>query len=212
MLCERCGNEITDNTTICPQCGTQNRRARASAQPPTSYGHFPESGFGTMAPDQQNYPPYSPQAGIPPVPQKISYIPGSLPNPLSYSTIPQYPPGVMVQSTMTHLTATTQNTSGLTIEIIFSLIGIFGLGWLMAGEVAAGVILLVCSVLIYWPIIILGTVFTDGFGLICLGPLAIGSIILNAVLLNGVLKRKATRFIVMQSHQPPHLPIPPQPQ
>jgi TM2 domain-containing membrane protein YozV len=82
-----------------------------------------------------------------------------------------------------------QDHNTLNTEIILSLIGIFGIGWLMAGETGAGVFLLIGSILIYWPMMFLGTFLTDGLALFCLAPLAIGAIILNAVLLNSKLKR-----------------------
>jgi TM2 domain-containing membrane protein YozV len=88
---------------------------------------------------------------------------------------------------------TDKTDSALVAEIILSLFGIFGIGWLMAGETAIGVILLLGSFFFYWPVILLGAVVTDGFGLICLGPLAIGAIILNIVLLSSVLRHKAAK-------------------
>ena len=94
----------------------------------------------------------------------------------------------------------------LIAEILLSLFGIFGVGWLIGGETTIGIILLVCSFFIYWPIMILGTLFTFGLGLICLGPLAIGSIILNALLLNNRLKRKAAQYVTVQAQ---HMPMPP---
>lgn len=94
-------------------------------------------------------------------------------------------------------TFSNKNDGALVAEIILSLFGLFGIGWLMAGETTVGVILLICSVIIYWPIMILGTIFTFGIGLLCLGPIAIAAIIVNIILLNNVLNRKAAKFVVM---------------
>ena len=66
----------------------------------------------------------------------------------------------------------------------------------MAGETIIGTTLLICSIFIYWPLIILGTIFTLGLGLICLGPLAIGAIILNILLLNKILDRQSTQYVI----------------
>jgi hypothetical protein len=52
----------------------------------------------------------------------------------------------------------------------------------------------------------MGTLFTFGLGLLCLGPLAVSAIIINIVLLNQALKRKATHFTI---HQPPDMTMPP---
>ncbi len=73
-------------------------------------------------------------------------------------------------------------------EIICSFFGIFGTGWFLVGERLIGTLLLLGSILIYWPLMIAGTIITFGFGLICLGPLAIVAIIGNIVLLRHVLK------------------------
>jgi hypothetical protein len=91
--------------------------------------------------------------------------------------------------------ASVQDDGVLLKEIILSLLGIFGIGWLIAGETTVGIVLLLASFLLYWPIMLLGTVFTLGLGLICLGPLAISAIIVDAILLNAALKRKARRIL-----------------
>jgi len=101
----------------------------------------------------------------------------------------------------------TKNNNALVVEIILSLFGLFGVGWLMARENAIGATLLVGSIFIYWPIVILGTIFTLGFGWICLGPFAIGAIILNILLLNKVLDRQSTQYII--ASQPIHMHMPP---
>jgi hypothetical protein len=106
-----------------------------------------------------------------------------------------YPPGI-ANPRMRGTTFSNKNDGALVAEIILSLFGLFGIGWLMAGETTVGLILLICSIIIYWPVMILGTIFTFGFGLLCLGPLAIAAIIVNIILLNNVLNRKAAKFIV----------------
>jgi len=98
---------------------------------------------------------------------------------------------------------TNKNNSALIAEIIFSLIGLFGIGWIIAGETVIGVILLLCSIFIYWPIMILGTIFTFGYGLICLGPISIAGIIINTLALNAVLNRKASSIFVPHNPQSP---------
>ena len=101
----------------------------------------------------------------------------------------------------------TKNNNALVVEIILSLFGLFGVGWLMAGETTIGTVLLVCSIFLYWPLLILGTIFTFGLGLICLGPLAIGAIILNILLLNKVLEQKSTQYVI--TPQPIYMNTPP---
>lgn len=199
MICKRCGNALSENTSICPTCGTVSDNAKASAQQPTSYGQFPQSDFREIrAPqvpplDQHSdtrlatpfgagnaqLPPYSAQQIAP------GYI---LPHynqaHRGYSPFHNNPPPPF------------RNDTALVAEIILSLFGLFGVGWLIAGSTVTGIILLVCSVFIYWPLMIGGVIMTRGFGLLCLGPIAIAAIILNILLLNISLRRKAARFTV----------------
>jgi hypothetical protein len=91
-----------------------------------------------------------------------------------------------------------KNNGALAAEILFSLIGVYGVGWLIAGEIAIGVILLVCSFAVFAPLAIMIAIYTFGVGIFVFDlPLAIGGIILNAILLNRVLNRKAS-----QAHKP----------
>jgi len=94
----------------------------------------------------------------------------------------------------------TNNSTPLIVELLLSIfLGIFGVGWLMAGETAVGIILIACSLIIYLPLFILSVFvafFTFGLSLFCTGPMVIGAIVLNAILLNNKLKRKAVPFVV----------------
>jgi hypothetical protein len=88
----------------------------------------------------------------------------------------------------------TKNNTPLVVEILLNLfLSLYGVGWLMAGERVIGVLLLIGSLLVYWPALILGIIFTSGLGIFSFGALALGLIILNAVLLNNYLNRKAAR-------------------
>jgi hypothetical protein len=85
-----------------------------------------------------------------------------------------------------------KNGAALITEIILSLFSIYGVGWLMAGETTIGVILLVSSFVIFWPLLITIASVTFGLGVcFCNLPLAITGIIINAMLLNNTLNRKA---------------------
>jgi hypothetical protein len=188
-ICERCGNKIAENATVCPMCGTTVR-----GQPVTNYGQYPLSGFGEpLASTQDQMPPYTVYTQ-PQTYQELSreHFIGYNPH---YSYRVQQPPRRNEYALLpTDAQKPANKTdSALIAEILLSLFGIFGIGWLMAGETAIGVILLLGSVLLYWPIMLLGTAITEGFGLICLGPLAIGAIILNILLLSSVLRHKAAK-------------------
>ncbi len=78
----------------------------------------------------------------------------------------------------------------LIVEMLLNFIGIYGVGWLMAGNQARGAVLLMMS-LILWPVVALVGIFTMGLGLLCLGPLAVVAMVVNLVVLQQAIKRKA---------------------
>ncbi len=198
MICERCGKEMADNALICPYCGTATSVAKAFTQTP----HMPTQ-YGGAPPQQM--PPY--QQGYTPQPRPAAGQPGYGYTPPVPPQTPGYAPAPAPVNYPSSFTIVQKNTGALIAELILSLFGVFGVGWLMAGETTVGVILLICSVFLYWPFVILGTIFTLGIGLVCIGPLAIGAIVVNVVLLNSTLDRKATPFVIV----PPPTPMQPQP-
>ncbi len=206
MLCEHCRNEIADTAAFCSVCGMAVRKPEARAQIATSYGPSLQGRLDEFATFPQNYTPQADIGAF--VRAKATFQPpyrGSLP---PHNAGPTPVNGsAYAGSGKTTIAVSNKNDSALIVEVILSLFGLFGIGWLIAGETVTGVVLLVCSILIYWPIMIIGTMFTFGIGLICLGPLAIGAIILNTLLLNTLLNHRATQFVVMHT---PHPPTPPQ--
>lgn len=214
MICQQCKNEMADNAIICPVCRTLKAQVPPQPhngnqaypqgdfkQPPEGYDYYQQNkrgGYqGGYAPppqpniNQQGNQGYEPQ-------QNYNYAP-------PYSTNPGYTPNINV--TVINNPSGGKNDGALVAEIILSLLGIFGIGWLIGGETTVGIIMLLCSIFLYWPIMFFGTLFTLGLGLIFLGPLMIASIIINAVLLNNALKRKTIPFVIVQ--QPP-MQMPPQ--
>jgi hypothetical protein len=78
----------------------------------------------------------------------------------------------------------------LVVELLLNFLGIYGVGWIMAGSTAVGIPLLICSVVL-WPLVFLFALLTLGLVLLCLGPLAIVAIVCNALLLQRAIKRKS---------------------
>ena len=201
MNCERCGTGLLDNAAICPTCGTINPAAwpGGGGQQSTNYGQYQPRGYDGPPPQRQQAPygqGYGPQPNYGYAPQPNAVPPY------------QYQPGpVNVFVTNNPPIVTRDNSSPLIIEVLLSLfLGIYGVGWLMAGETTVGAILLICSFVVWWPTLILGTIFTIGLGLFCLIPLAIGAVVLNAVLLNNALKRKAILMMYPPNPMPPRYP------
>jgi hypothetical protein len=80
------------------------------------------------------------------------------------------------------------NGTAVAVEAILAFFGIFGVGWLMAGETTAGVLLLVGS-FVWWGVAIFLTAATFGAGLFCIAPLNIAFLVLSAVLLANHTRR-----------------------
>jgi len=199
MICERCGHDMADSASICPACGSATSTARASAQPSTAYGGpFPYKDVESPSTKQQ----YGTQQQLdepPSAAQNFGYA-------SSYTASARYA-SVYVNNASLPASASATRTSGkehaLIVEILLSLIGVFGVGWRMAGETSIGTVLLICSFAVFWPLMILGTVFTFGIGLLCLGPLAIILIIVNAIALNQRIMRQQ-RYPTTLQPRPPH--------
>jgi hypothetical protein len=153
-------------------------------QPQPGYMQPPQQGY--MQPPQANYGYGQPYGNVP--------YPGSV----NVNIVNAAPPPLVGVNVVT---TTSTSNSAVLVEVLLSFfLGIYGVGWLMSGETTIGVVLLVCSFLVYWPVLIFGTILTLGIGLFCLGPLAIGAIIFNAIMLNNAIKRKTSvQFIMPQS-------------
>ncbi len=195
MTCGNCGKAIPDNSVVCPNCGAATSASRPMPQQPS------------YTPPQQGYMPQQPSYMPPqqdPMPQQPSYAPpqqGYMPPQQNYGYgqqqyAPPYQQGVNV--TVVNNAGAGKNNTPLIVEVLLNIFtGIYGIGWLMAGETTTGIVLLVCSILLYLPILIAIAVFTLGLGLLCDFPIAITAIVVNAILLNNTLKRKATQQITM---------------
>jgi hypothetical protein len=118
-------------------------------------------------------PGYMPPAPIlPPPPNYGNYGGYAQPGP---------PPGMlMVPKTQPDQST---RTAAIVVEVILDLFGIYGVGWLIAGETTTGILLLVGS-FIWWAIAGIGIFFTAGFGLICIFPLNIVFLLLSVILLS----------------------------
>ena len=181
MNCERCGTGLADNAAICPTCGTINSAAWPGGQQATNYGQYEPRGYDG-----------------PPLQQQAPYGQGYGPQPHAVPPY-QYAPGPVNVFVNNPPVSNTDN-GPLIVEVLLSLfLGIYGVGWLMAGESTVGVILLICSFVVYLP---------GGGKLPIPSPLhsrPYGTVVLNAVLLNNALKRKVAQVIMVQAN-----PMPPQ--
>lgn len=210
MTCERCGKEIPDSAAICPSCGTVISSARAPVPPVTSYGQFPPGEHGDhkeyvdphepqpMPTYDQGYAPRQSFTAPPPIYTPAQQVPGPY-NP--YNPPPMYQPGPINVTIVNNIVSPPRkNGTALLVEIFLSLIGIYGVGWRMAGKKTVGTALLIGS-FVYWVLALRFIILTWGFGILCLGPVSIMLIIVNAILLNNVLNRQVTRLNTIQAQQ-----------
>lgn len=114
-------------------------------------------------------------------PSQPIYMPP--PQPVVYVQPYVVPPVVVVQD---------QSNTPVVVEVLCAfLLGLHGIGWLMAGKTATGVLLLVGSFVwaaIYWVTVLA----TFGIGWFCVGPLNILFLALSAVALNNDIRARRT--------------------
>ncbi len=194
--CERCGTTLAEdaaNAGICPTCG-----AALSSHPGDYRPDTPASG-GRQERHRDRFS----------APEFEAYIPG--PRPLSDRMYTPYTAsnkegsrtseeeGQGAKGTRDELPPSTRifNTTLTAPEIVEALLslflGIYGVGWLLAGEAPVGILLIIGSLLLYLPLVVVSFILaiaTVGLSLLCTGPLAIGAICLNLFLLHNRVKRK----------------------
>jgi hypothetical protein len=109
--------------------------------------------LGCVARGQQatNYGQYEPRGyDGPPLQQQAPYGQGYGPQPHAVPPY-QYAPGPVNVFVNNPPVSNTDN-GPLIVEVLLSVfLGIYGVGWLMAGESTVGVILLICSFVVYLP-------------------------------------------------------------
>lgn len=107
---------------------------------------------------------------------------------------PVYPPQQMMPQQPGYyqpVVVAPQNDSSMPVivELICDLFGIYGIGWLIAGYTTPGILLLIGGFVwaaLFWTI----TVFTVGFGLLCVAPISIAFLITSVLMLNNKLKQR----------------------
>ena len=125
ITCERCGNDMPDNLAICPKCGTVTSKAKDNVSPTTSYGSYSDR-YYSQSPvygetNQREYvTSYSQEYNV----QQHNNSYGQ-----SYNSPPMYR-----QAPFNVTIMNTSNSTPLIVELLFSIfLGIFGIGWLIAG-------------------------------------------------------------------------------
>lgn len=211
QTCERCGKQIPDRMSVCPSCGTVSydidnaQKADKIRYEETIASDPYQSRYGQYQAQQQMQQPLQ---YIPP--NQAYQQPGFQQSP-GYQASPgqagswYMPPPVNVRVINNSYPQAQFESGALIAEVLLSLIGIYGIGWLIAGKRLPGLLLLLGSIFIYWPLCIGFVAITFGLGIFCVGPLSIAAIIINALLLNNALKRK-TQTVYMS---PPFASAPP---
>ena len=133
-------------------------------------------------------PPYSQPIppNAPPQPPYTQPLPPYPPPYPPYSQpLPPYPPPPYP---LIPYPQAQDNTTALVLEAVCSVFGIYGIGWLFRGRVLTGIVLLVGG-FVWIAFAIVLTLFTFGFGLLCIGPLHILFIVGDVLLRNSELRQ-----------------------
>ena len=186
ITCERCGNVMPNSSLLCLVCGTLSVFSKPDIHTPTRNepGSVP---FPIPGDRQEEYEQriYNPQPGYAPFADEKLYNPSSAPHPTLTSHIATTPINPDTPSI---------KKGALFVEVALNLcLGLFGIGWLVAGETITGLVLLACSIILYWPILLIGFflnfLFSIGPGLYGLILLAISVMSLNVILLRKTIMR-----------------------
>lgn len=190
IICERCGNAMPNNSLLCLVCGTLSVFSRPDIHTPTRN----EAGSAPFSIPREKQEEYEQQMDNPQ--PDYALFPGEQPEDLSPSS--HLYSALAPRATTTPIAPVVSSTpkKALFIEAVLNLcLGIFGVGWLIAGETVTGLVLLACSLILYWPtlfiLFFLNFIFSIGPGLYALIFLAPGVTTLNLLLLRRMLKSKA---------------------
>nr|BBH95036.1 hypothetical protein KTA_32350 [Thermogemmatispora argillosa] len=172
--CERCGYDSPHHVAICPVCGSLTTATGFNSHP-SLRGPEPPSGAS------EPFSSYSASGGS-------ESAPGLQANawPPQFSSASNIPP----QQVNVTVMQPQKETAPLIVELLLSLLlNIYGVGWLMSGETLAGVLLLVGSIIVAWPLLLVSLLVWPA----CCGLklLLIVGLVINAVLLNNHLDRRA---------------------
>jgi hypothetical protein len=217
QFCVSCGTPLKaapqpDNAVACPSCAALNP---AGAQFCVSCGTPLNSGFMPGA-DQQTMisagrvptPPVEPVAPPPPSADATvlaSKVEAAWPTPPAAdatvlaskveSAWPPPPPPVAPVVPPPPLAAPGHKelSLALALEILPALVGVFGIGWMYAGNITAGVILLI-AMLVWEGLGLIVALFTLGAGCLCVIPINLVVIAISAFLLYNYTKQHPERF------------------
>lgn len=193
--CESCGQKVSEGALRCPSCGALLVSSSSSTNPASFERPDNLPGLETYMPE----------------PRLVSDRPYRLPSPRpawkeethQQEQPEEHTPSTSLSETTFHI-FNSSVAAPLLIETLLSLfLGVFGVGWLLAGEIPIGILLLAGSFLLYLPLVVVSFILaiaSVGLSLLCTGPLAIGAVCLNVFLLQNRLRRK--RAAKAQSSQP----------
>src|SRR5579864_3221372 len=197
--CEHCGTHITEEASVCPACGApllsqavheQSEGSSPGNQLDNQPNRLTTPGFEAYTPEIRAP---SDRVYIPRAASRVKENQEGQPSPLDTSTVYSEEDSVY-QRTSFRLRTSSVRVLNMTIsgpEIVEALLslflGIYGVGWLLAGELPVGILLLIGSVVIYLPLAVVSLILaiaTFGLSLLVTGPLAIGAICLNIYFLH----------------------------
>ncbi len=216
VSCERCGTALPEdavNAGVCPTCGATLSSHPGDDRPDTpasgglqerGHNRFSTPGFETYIPGPRplsdrmytSYAASNKEGSLPSEEEgrgakdTPDQPPPSTP---SAPFNPDYRHTFRFSDFSTRIFNTTLTGPEIVEALLSLFLGIYGVGWLLAGEVPVGILLLIGSVLLYLPLVVVSFILaiaTVGLSLLCTGPLAIGAICLNLFLLHNRVKRR----------------------
>jgi hypothetical protein len=223
QFCVSCGTPLgaavpqTENTVACPSCAAANPPGAQfciSCGTPLNAGFMPGADQSTLVsagrvPEPPADIPAAPEPVVPPPPADATVLASKpdlgwpTPPPPADATVlaanpaaawpPPPPPPAPMAPPQPVVPGHKELSLALALEILPALVGVFGLGWIYAGNVTAGAILLV-AMLMWEGLGLVVALFTLGAGCLCLIPINLIVIALSAFLLYNYTKQHPERF------------------
>jgi hypothetical protein len=170
--CHVCGAPLGANARYCSSCGTPRAEPPPAAEPFAGTPSAPVRLLSDEAPNQSQ-------------PDAAGFgTPGGSAPPPPYDAAPPSFPGTVRAAEVKRA----PSSSPVVFEVLGGIFGIYGIGWLLAGKTATGLILLALSA--GW-LLIAGVAAAHTALITCCGsvPLSVVLAIISAVMLHNAMRR-----------------------
>ena len=178
VTCPACNSKNIENTNYCAYCGTPLTPAAEETPLEDQITIIEEN------PPHQEFEPL-PEELHPPQEEPL----------IQTEEAPIPPPAIISPPTNSYYPHPHLKDKGVAtiLEVLPGLFGFLGIGWLYAGNTAAGIVWLIGF--LFWTFIAtILSIATGGFGVICWLPISVGLIVISVISLNKYMRNHPETF------------------